>query len=197
MFYGDPIGGAFGALAVMMGLANRSTTGRGQWIDIALNECVTTFFCEPLMAYFASGRVPRPIGNRSAQCAPQGVYRCVGFDNWVAISVQSDDEWLSLCSVIERPEWAAPSSPLAGEQRRERHDEIDAAIEAWTCVRSQYEVAHALQKIGVAAAPVLANWQVLPDPHLHSLGFYVPSSTRPSGSTRRPRGPGTSPERRP
>jgi crotonobetainyl-CoA:carnitine CoA-transferase CaiB-like acyl-CoA transferase len=174
MFYGDPIGGVYGALAAMVGLVNRAATGRGQKIDIALNECVTSFFCEPLMAHFATGSVPRPTGNRSTQFAPQGVYRCSGFDNWVAVSVQSDEEWISLCAVIGRPEWGTSASPLAGEpQRHKRHDEIDAAIEDWTCTHSQYEVAQALQKAGVAAAPVLANWQVLADPHLHSLGFYV------------------------
>jgi crotonobetainyl-CoA:carnitine CoA-transferase CaiB-like acyl-CoA transferase len=37
----------------------------------------------------------------------------------------------------------------------------------------QYEIAWALQRAGVSAAPVLANWQMLPDPHLHQRGFFV------------------------
>jgi crotonobetainyl-CoA:carnitine CoA-transferase CaiB-like acyl-CoA transferase len=33
-----------------------------------------------------------------------------------------------------------------------------------------------LQRAGVTAAPVLANWQLLADPHLFARGFYVPIS---------------------
>ena len=56
--------------------------------------------------------------------------------------------------------------------RTARHDEIDVAIEAWTSEREQYEGAWELQRGGVSAAPILANWQVLHDPHIHASGFY-------------------------
>ena len=61
---------------------------------------------------------------------------------------------------------------LAGRQRR--HDELDVALAAWTATLEQYEVAWACQRAGVSAAPVLANWQMLPDPHLHHRGFFQP-----------------------
>jgi crotonobetainyl-CoA:carnitine CoA-transferase CaiB-like acyl-CoA transferase len=59
---------------------------------------------------------------------------------------------------------------LAG--RNARREEIDAAVSAWAATREQYEAAWQLQAAGIAAAPVLANWQLLSDPHLFSRGFY-------------------------
>ena len=39
-------------------------------------------------------------------------------------------------------------------------------------MREQYEIAHAVQALGVPAGPVLANWQIMPDPHIHARGMY-------------------------
>lgn len=174
MFYGDPIGGIFSALALVSALAARDRTGRGQWIDLSLNECATIFFSEPLVEHLSTGSVRRPAGNRDPRFAPQGAYPCAGFDNWVAISVQSDDQWERLASRLGRPDWAGAEDLAHVAGRHRRHDEIDAAIETWTRERTQYEVSRELQAIGISAAPVLANWQVLADPHIHALGFYVP-----------------------
>ena len=52
------------------------------------------------------------------------------------------------------------------------HDELDAAISAWTAEWEQYEAAQMLQARGVAAAPVLANWQIMADPHVFERGLY-------------------------
>ena len=65
---------------------------------------------------------------------------------------------------------------MLGEQgrgaRQARHDELDAAISEWTAGLEQYEVAYALQALGVPAGPVLANWQITADPHIYQRGMY-------------------------
>jgi crotonobetainyl-CoA:carnitine CoA-transferase CaiB-like acyl-CoA transferase len=100
------------------------------------------------------------------------VYRCIGTDNWVAVTVRSGDEWRSVAELIGRPDLAADESLASLEGRHARHDELDAAISAWTAGLEQYEVAETLQARGVPAGPVLANWQILPDPHIFERGMY-------------------------
>ena len=77
-----------------------------------------------------------------------------------------------MAELIGRPDLAADESlaDLAG--RHARHDELDEAISAWTAGLEQYEIAEALQAVGVPAAPVLANWQIMPDPHIFERGMY-------------------------
>ena len=77
-----------------------------------------------------------------------------------------------VADLIGRPDLAADESLGDLAARHARHDELDAAISAWTAGREQYEVAQALQDRGVAAGPVLANWQVLPDPHIYERHLY-------------------------
>ena len=55
-----------------------------------------------------------------------------------------------------------------------RHDELDGAISDWTTKYDHNEATAILQRAGVPAGPVLANWELLSNPHLHARGFYVP-----------------------
>lgn len=173
LFYADPVSGTYAAIAVMAALRHRDRTGEGQWIDVALNECGVTFCAEALVELQRTGVARGPMANRDHDVAPQGVYRCIGTDNWVAITVRSADEWRHTASLMGRPDLADDASLAELSARHARHDELDAAISAWTAGREQYEVAHALQAIGVPAAPVLANWQILADPHIHHREMYA------------------------
>jgi crotonobetainyl-CoA:carnitine CoA-transferase CaiB-like acyl-CoA transferase len=172
LFYADPVSGNYAAVAIMAALRHRARTGEGQWIDMSLNETGVTYCAEALLAYQRTGELRPPMANRDPLVAPQGVYRCIGTDNWVAITVRSGDEWKRVAELIGRPDLAADESLGELSARQARHDELDAAISAWTAPLEQYEVAEALQAGGVPAAPVLANWQILPDPHIHARGMY-------------------------
>jgi len=173
LYYADPVSGIHGAVSVMAALEHRRRTGEGQWIEMALNECGAAFCCEALLGYQATGEVRRPGGNRDPRFAPQGVYPCAGTDFWVAVTVQDDDDWPALASAVGREDLATEGDLATLEGRQARHDELDEAIAAWTSGLEQYEVAWELQRRGVSAAPVLANWQILADPHLHQRGAYT------------------------
>ncbi len=172
LFYADPVSGNHATVAILAALEHRDNAGEGQYIDVALNEAGAAYFFEALMEYQTTREIRRPDGNRDRRFAPQGAYRAAGEDCWIVVSVQSDAEWVTLCQAIGRDDLLADSelSTLAG--RRSRQDELDVAIEAWTSEREQYEGAWELQRAGISAAPVLANWQVLHDPHIYASGFY-------------------------
>lgn len=172
LFYADPVSGNHATVAILAALEHRDSTGEGQYIDVALNEAGAAYFFEALMEYQTTREIRRPNGNRDRRFAPQGAYRSAGEDCWIAVSVQNDDDWVALCDVIGRNDLMADSELSTLEGRTARHDELDTAIQAWTSEREQYEGAWELQRGGVSAAPILANWQVLHDPHIYASGFY-------------------------
>ena len=170
-YYADPITGAHATVGILAALLARERTGNGQHLDMALQESGAAFMVESIMDYRLNGRVARPRGNRSTRIAPQGAYRSLGTDCWLAIGVETDDQWRALCTVIERPD-LADRFPTHAE-RLGAHDEIDAAIEGWSETRNHNRATTLLQEAGVPAGPVLANWEIVSDPHLYERGYFV------------------------
>src|SRR5206468_10108192 len=95
--------------------------------------------------YQRTGVIRAPNGNRDPRVAPQGVYRCIGTDNWLAITVRSAGDWRAVAEVIGRPDLAADDSLADLAVRQCRHDELDAAISAWSAGLEPYEAAEAPQ----------------------------------------------------
>jgi crotonobetainyl-CoA:carnitine CoA-transferase CaiB-like acyl-CoA transferase len=172
-YYADPVAGAHAVVAILAALRHRDRTGEGQWIDLSLLESAAALFSEPLMEWSLNGRVPMPRGNRHAIHAPQGVYRCAGDDSWLALTVRDAAEWQALAGAIGRHDLKDDPILATPEGRHRRYGELDGAITAWSCGRDHYDAAWTLQSAGVPAAPVLANWELLCDPHIAERGFYV------------------------
>jgi crotonobetainyl-CoA:carnitine CoA-transferase CaiB-like acyl-CoA transferase len=170
--YTDPWAGVYGASAILMALHYRSRTGKGQYIDLAQCDVGTTFISDALMDYVMNGRVWGRTGNRHPSMAPHGCYRCQGNDNWVVVSVGSDEEWERLGKALGNPPWMKDerfANPLG---RLENQDELNRLIGEWTIERDHYQVMHTLQEVGVAAGAVLNGKELLFDPHLKERGLF-------------------------
>ncbi|MCU1504558.1 MAG: Caib/baif family protein [Ilumatobacteraceae bacterium] len=168
----DAIAGLNGAVGVLAALAERDRRGEGVSVDLSMLESFVAIGGDAVLVASASGRVPQRRGNRSEQWAPQGVYRCAGDDEWIALTIRSRQEWHSLVELLGAP-------PLTdarfGEPavRMLEHPYLDHHISAWTAQRTKWEAWHALRDRGVAAMPVLNNADLVHDPQLASRGFMV------------------------
>ena len=178
--WNDYIGGLHTAVAIVGALNERRTTGRGRNLNIAQFECSAGMIGGPLLYAAITGAAPARGGNRSSITAPQGVYRCLGNDEWCAISVETDAQWQSLLSIIgdgALPLRRTDLGMLAG--RLAHHDDIDAVIEAWTKNLTPIEVENRLTAAGVPAAAMrrgnelgdVAEWREVLRPIENAGGF--------------------------
>ena len=168
--YGDPVGGVQAAAAVALALAKRRRTGRGAFIDLAQREGAATLAGEAFVRASLDGETEPPHhGNRSPRWAPQGAYRTVGDEQWIVISVVTDEEWQACCRVIGRDDLAG----LGLEERRARHDELDDVLAEWAAPLDPQDAFEALQDAGVAAGRVLDTGTMHDDPQLLRRHFWV------------------------
>jgi crotonobetainyl-CoA:carnitine CoA-transferase CaiB-like acyl-CoA transferase len=147
----DPTGGLAGALAVLRGLRQRDASGQGGWFDVSQLEAYAAICGEDFLA-------PRPverIGNRSRWGFTQGVYPCVGEDEWIALRLADD---------ADRAAFAA----LTGI---DPHDE--PATAAFTRQHDKFALTRLLQQAGLEAFPALTPPDLAADPHLRSRGFLL------------------------
>ncbi|MFQ5697675.1 MAG: CaiB/BaiF CoA transferase family protein [Myxococcota bacterium] len=179
--YPDTASALHGLFAVMCALDHRERTGQGQHISLSQLESTVSLIGPLVAAARVEGREPAKLGNRSPDSAPSGCYPCRGDDRWVAISVEDEAGWRSLCRALARPDWLEDPALGSSSGRTEHADLIDAGIAAWTRERDAYEVMHALQAAGVAAG-VVQNVEdlALRDRQLEARGFFetIPHSLR-------------------
>ncbi len=170
--YPDPVAGIMAVGALLAGLRQARRTGQGQLVDFSQREATIGLLGEAMMDYALNGRVEAPIGNRHAQFAPQGVYPCRGEDAWIAVSVEDDAQWPRLREAMGEPEWARDERLATAAGRMAAHDEIDAALAAWTVSFDKHELMHLLQGHGVPAGAVLTGLDLLADPQLDARGWW-------------------------
>ena len=168
----DPYTGFIGAGAVLAALHYRRRTGRGQYIDLSEQEAAIPLMGAAVMDFAMNGRLPERIGNRSPWAAPQGCYRCRGEDDWLVISIESDEEWAAFRQATGQPDWAKDARFATAAGRHEHHDELDRLIGGWTEQHEHYAAFHLLQQAGVKAAPVLNGKQIHFDPHIKERGHF-------------------------
>ena len=172
--WADHLTGMLIVFAALAALRHHRKTGQGQYIEMCMAENVIAALPERFLDFTVNGRLQPPQENRDPWMAPHSVYRCDGFDKWVAIAVSNDEEWASFCQATGHPEWA--DNPLFADSLSRWHnqEELDKLITEWTSERTNYEVMHILQEAGVAAGPSLNAEGLVNDPHLIDRGRYIP-----------------------
>ena len=171
--YTDTVAPRFALAALLAALDHRRRTGEGQYIDHSQIESSLHFVAPWLLDYQLTGRVLTRMGNRDPGMAPHGVYPARGDDDWIAVAVRDDADWQRLCAAIERPDLARDSRYGALAGRLARHDDLDAAIAAWTAERAPAEAEAVLQAAGVPAHAVIRASSAVADPQLAHRGHLV------------------------
>jgi len=160
-------------MGIISALDYRRRTGQGQYIDAAQFESTIPMMSPVVLQYAAEDILAGRIGNRSTYAAPHGVYPCTGDDNWVAISVMTDEMWPRFCAAAGHPEWADDARFATLADRLENQDALDAAVDAWTQTLAASQVQALLQAADVAAGVVQGGRGLTDDPQLEHLGFYT------------------------
>ena len=157
--------------AIGAALRYRARTGKGQWIDIGMYQAGAMFLSEYIMDAQTNGKEGSRIGNRHPYRAPQGCYPALGADQWLSLSVSSDEQWQALCALMGLEELASDPRFADLISRSHNHDELDEIISGWTRSLDKYELMHLLQGRGIPAGPVLTGQEIHFDPHYQSRNF--------------------------
>ncbi len=172
-FYGDQTAAMTAVLCTAAALRHRRRSGRGQAINLAMFDGQLQLVAPALLDASVNGRDWSRLGNRHAWYAPQGLYRCRGDDRWVAVTVRNLEDWRGVAGILGRGDWGTDPAFSTAALRRERHDELDAAIEGWTIKRSALDAERELQAAGVPAGAARDVGEILADPHFRERGSFV------------------------
>ena len=180
-YQADPVCGLQMAALTLMSLIRRERSGEGEAIDGAMFDAAVGYLGEALLAA-QLGEEPAALGNRHPDHAPSGVYPAAGDDRWIAIDAPDEAAWRALVALVgpglDRPVFET----LAG--RRAAHDEIDAALAAWTARFDAEALMERLQGAGVPAGVVRGLAEAIDDPQLTARGWFKPMTHADLGAHR-------------
>jgi crotonobetainyl-CoA:carnitine CoA-transferase CaiB-like acyl-CoA transferase len=117
----DTIGGITAALAVSSALYQRTQTGQGQFVDVAMLDAALAFLPGPVSECLVAGIEQKQIGNGSVSRKPTaGRFRAR--DGYLVLAVLTDKQFAGLMKTIGRPDalsdprfkdWAARTENVA------------------------------------------------------------------------------------
>jgi crotonobetainyl-CoA:carnitine CoA-transferase CaiB-like acyl-CoA transferase len=179
--YPDQVASIFGAAMVLLGLRQRDATGEAVRVDVSQRELVTSMIGEAVLDYTVNGHVQTPQGNRDFSMAPHGVYPCRGEDEWLTITVQTDEQWRRLAQLIGGAALALDARYTTFRARWDQLDALDALVAAWTAKHDRLWLMEGLQAEGVPAAALLTGPELWADANLSARGFYTEVENQLSG----------------
>jgi crotonobetainyl-CoA:carnitine CoA-transferase CaiB-like acyl-CoA transferase len=166
----DPNAANHGFFAAMVALYYRERTGEGVYIDMSQLEASCAILAEAMLEYQMNGRIMGPQGNQHRIQSPHGIYPCNGEDRWVAISIDSDENWRRLVEIMGNPDWAKDPTLQELNGRLTKRKIIDRGLGEWTSQLDREEIVRTLQAQGIAAMNVSTVEEQYTDIHLQHRG---------------------------
>lgn len=164
----DSIAALATAYAVMTALTARTTTGRGQVVDMAIIEPMLSVIGPHPLWYDQLGYVQPRTGNRSRNNAPRNTYR-TSDDSWVAVSTSAQSIAERVMRLVGRPELIDEPWFADGASRADHAEELDEAVGSWIARHTRDEAMAAFEKAEAAIAPVYDVRDVMADPQYRAL----------------------------
>jgi benzylsuccinate CoA-transferase BbsE subunit len=162
--------GLFTANGVLLALRERRQGGRGQYLDISIQECTAGTLDHALVRFFSLGEIARRSGRRYWNNTFQ-LLRCR--DGWVGISFLQP--WDSLVSWMEAEGLAADLSAERWQDPAERQQNIPHIIEImekWTLTHNAEELVETGQLMRLPWAAVATLKDVLNNPQLKAREYW-------------------------
>jgi formyl-CoA transferase len=184
---GDSGTGIHLVAAILAALLQRTNTGRGQRVEVAMQAAVLNL-CRvklrdqqrlahgPLHEYpneHFGDEVPR-AGNASGGGQPGWAVRTKGGgpNDYIYVIVQPAG-WAPLTQLIGRPDLADDPAWSRPEDRLPKLDKVFALIEDWSQRHTKWEAMEALNALNVPCGPVLSTKELIEDQTLADLEAIV------------------------
>jgi CoA:oxalate CoA-transferase len=162
---GDIISAMNAAHGIVLALYERTRTGRGQYIDVAMYDTIIGLAERSLTAYSLTGAVLER--GRELYMAPWGPFECS--DGWVALVVATERDWGRFCEAIERPDLVDRDGAASGPERAESmRGWLGEIIGEWFSRQTTVEAADRLLAAGLPVGPVQNAREIFDCPHVEA-----------------------------
>jgi crotonobetainyl-CoA:carnitine CoA-transferase CaiB-like acyl-CoA transferase len=160
----DLMTGMYAAVAVLAALARRQETGQGDYIDIGMLDVMAATLANQAMNYLISGKTPVRRGNRHPNIQPQDVFAT--HNGYLALAVGNDGQFVKLCEVIGKPEWARDDRFATNAARVRNEAALTPLLRNIFAGKDTSAWVELLEAVGVPCGPINTIPEVFKDPQV-------------------------------
>ncbi|MDX2005802.1 MAG: CoA transferase [Meiothermus sp.] len=165
----DLMTGMNGAIAVLAALQERSRSGQGQHLDVALFDVGLAAMVNLAQSYLVTDQLPARLGNAHPQIVPYGAFRAS--DGWFMLTIGNDLQYRRTCEAIGQPElWEEPRFQT-NASRVVHRAELLPKLEAVFAERPKAHWVATLKAAGVPVNPVYNLAEAFSDPQAQARGM--------------------------
>ena len=161
---GDSLAAMFAVIGTLAALHERTTSGRGQEVDVAIYEAVAALMESSMADYAVEGVVRTRSGGTLPGVAPSNAYPASD-DSDVLIAANADAIFGRLCTAMDRPELADDQRFATHSARGANERELDVIIAKWTRTKTSDELLELMTLHSVPTGRVYTAAEMVDDPH--------------------------------
>ncbi len=144
----DIMTGMYAAIAVLAALAERSQSGKGDSVDIAMLDVATAMLANQAMNYLVSDKVPVRRGNKHPNIQPQDVFPVR--DGHIVLAVGNDEQFVRFARAIGLPDLSDDPRYATNRERVNNLGTLHPLISAKFAER---DLGHWLAALGAEKVP--------------------------------------------
>lgn len=167
----DYMGGLHGFAGAMAALHSRDSTGLGQHVEVAVQECMASIHQFTVTRWVYNRRIQRRVGNRYQRAHPITVYRVS--DGLVSIAAATQDQYVRFTDLIGMSHLRQDPRFADTFVCSENTDAFNERIAGVLATATREKLVHDCQKARVPAGFVNDLAQVLDDPQYRHRGFWT------------------------
>lgn len=169
---GDSGTGVQMALAITAAYVQKLQTGKGQLIEISMQEATIYYMRTAISMNSSWGERPASRSGNGTQ-ASINVYPCSPFgpNDYISIVAVTPRMWQNLCKAIDRKDLLTDDRFETPARQRKNADALIEEITTWTKTHTKEEAMRILAEAGVPVSAVFDTRDLFENPHLKERGF--------------------------
>ncbi len=159
----DVFTGMMAGQGILAALLERTRTGRGKKVDIALFDSVVSTLCYQAQGYLLTGREPERLGNRHPSLTPYETFETK--DGHLILGVGNDGLWQRFCLAVGRPD-LDESRFRTNAQRVENHPVLESLLQDLFKTMPTRHWIEVLESAGIPVGRVRSMSEVFQNPQV-------------------------------
>ncbi|WP_444999268.1 CaiB/BaiF CoA transferase family protein [Halomonas mongoliensis] len=165
----DVMTGLYATVGVLAALQERSRTGVGRHLDVALLDVQVATLANQALNALVSGENPERHGNAHPNIVPYQAFACA--DGHLVLTVGNDAQFARFARLLGHPEWAEDPAYATNAARVGNREVLVPLIQAILMTRGRDEWLAELEARGIPAGPINTLTEVFDDPQVLHRGM--------------------------